>query len=128
MKVIIAGSRTITQRNIVNASFFWGLSKFVEEGCKLPLGEIEIVSGNANGVDKLGEELADFLKLDCKIFPANWNKYGKKAGYLRNIEMANYADALIAIWDGKSKGTKMMIDIAKKKGLKVYIYEIENEK
>ena len=127
MKVIIAGSRTITQKNIVFASFFWGLAKFVEQGCKLPLGKIEIVSGNANGVDKLGEELALFLKLELTTFPANWDRYGKKAGYLRNVEMADYADALIAIWDGKSKGTKMMIDIAKKKGLKVYIYKVENE-
>ena len=127
MKVIIAGGRTITKKNKVFAAFFYGLAKFVEQGCKLPLGEIEIVSGNAKGVDKLGEELAVFLKLPLRLFVANWKVYGKKAGYLRNIEMADYADALIAVWDGKSKGTKHMIDIAKKKGLKVYVYEVENE-
>ena len=128
MKVIIAGSRTITQKNIVFASFFWGLAKFVEEGCKLPLGEIEIVSGNAEGVDKIGEEMALLFKLRLTVFPANWKVYGKKAGYLRNVEMGDYADVLIAVWDGKSKGTKMMIDIAKKKGLKVYIHKMESKR
>ena len=121
MKIIIAGSRTITQKNIVFSTFFFGLAFFVKQGYKLPLGKTEIVSGNARGVDKIGEELATFLGLSLKEFPANWNKYGKRAGYLRNEEMANYADALIAIWDGKSKGTKHMIDIAKKKQLKIYI-------
>jgi hypothetical protein len=52
-----------------------------------------------------------------KIFPAQWSIYGKGAGYIRNREMAQYADALIAFWDGKSKGTKNMIDEAKKQGL-----------
>lgn len=127
MKVIIAGSRTITQKNKVFSAFFYGLAKFIEQGYKLPIENITIVSGHARGVDKIGEELADFLKLDCKIFPADWVHGGKKAGYERNLIMANYADALIAIWDGKSKGTKHMIDIAKRKGLKVYIYRTENE-
>jgi len=56
-----------------------------------------------------------------KQFPADWNKYGKSAGYKRNEEMAKYADALIAFWDGKSKGTKHMIDLAKRYGLKVKV-------
>lgn len=123
MKVIIAGSRTITNQDLVWATFFKGLAYFVNNGCKLPLGDITIVSGHAQGVDELGEKLADFLKLHCQIFPANWQTYGKKAGFLRNLQMANYADSLIAIWDGKSKGTKMMIDIANKKGLRVFVYE-----
>lgn len=127
MKVIIAGSRTIIKKNLVYSAFFYGLAAFVEQKTKLPLGKTTVVSGGCRGVDKIGEELAEFLKLQCKIFPADWNKYGKKAGYIRNCEMAEYADALIAIWDGKSRGTKMMIDIAKKKGLKVFIYNIEKD-
>ena len=83
----------------------------------------EIVSGGAKGVDKLGEDWAEANYMSLKIFPANWYKYGKSAGYKRNEEMAEYADALIAIWDGKSKGTKHMIDIAKKQGLIVAIFK-----
>lgn len=122
MKVIIAGSRTITDYqfvgNIVLDIIYkeWGLNS---SNIK------EIISGHARGVDKLGEKLAKKMNKKLKIFKANWWKYGKKAGYLRNVEMANYADGLIAIWDGKSRGTKMMIDIAKKKGLKVFVYEIK---
>lgn len=58
-------------------------------------------------------------------YPANWDKYGKSAGYIRNEEMAKVADSLLAIWDGKSRGTKHMIDIATKKGLTVFIYKVE---
>lgn len=114
MKVIIAGSRTITRELIIVDAVH--ASKFEI---------IEVVSGGARGVDKLGERYAESLNLPLKRLPANWNKYGLKAGYLRNVEMANYADALIAVWDGKSRGTKMMIDIAKKKGLKVFVYEVK---
>ncbi len=59
------------------------------------------------------------------MYPAAWDTYGLKAGYIRNEEMADNADALIAIWDGKSRGTKHMIDIATRKGLRVYIHEVK---
>lgn len=55
------------------------------------------------------------------IFKADWDKHGKAAGFKRNTEMAKYADALIAFWDGKSKGTKHMIDTAKSHNLKVRV-------
>ena len=57
-----------------------------------------------------------------KKFPADWGGLGKRAGYLRNEQMADYADALIAVWDGKSKGTKHMIDSAASKGLIVKVF------
>lgn len=123
MKIIIAGSRNITQKNKVFASIFYGLASFVTENIN-PLKNLEIVSGCCRGVDKIGEEFADFFKIQKRLFPADWDKYGKRAGYIRNTEMANYADALIAIWDGESKGTKMMINIAKEKGLKIYAYKM----
>jgi hypothetical protein len=125
MKIIIAGSRKITQKNIIFSAYFQGLANFVEDGCKLPLGNIEIISGGARGVDKIGEELAVYLRLELKVFPADWDKYGKRAGYIRNEEMAKYADALIAIWDGESKGTKHMIELAKKHNLRIYIYNLK---
>ena len=82
---------------------------------------VEIVSGGARGADKLGEVFAIYHNLEIKLFPANWDELGKSAGYIRNSEMADYAHALVAFWDKKSKGTKHMIDLATKKGLKVRV-------
>ena len=110
MKTIIAGSRNI---------YDYGL---VEEAVKESGFDItEVVSGKARGVDTLGEMWADNHKVSVKPFPADWDRYGKRAGPIRNFQMANYADALIAIWDFKSHGTKNMIKNARYKGLKVYI-------
>ena len=81
-----------------------------------------IISGGARGVDYLGKQLADELNIPVERYPANWSKYGRGAGPIRNSLMADNADALIAVWDGKSKGTLNMINTARKKGLKVFIY------
>lgn len=83
--------------------------------------EIEIVSGNANGADKLGERYAKDKGYNVTLFKAEWNVFGNSAGYMRNRDMAEYADALIAFWDGKSKGTGHMIDLANKCGIKVRV-------
>ena len=109
MKVIIAGSRSIINYRAVRSA--------IE---RVGIEITEVVSGTARGVDKLGERWAAENNIPIKRFPADWNKHDKRAGYLRNVEMAEYADALIAIWDGESKGTKHMIDIAIKNGLSVY--------
>jgi len=77
----------------------------------------EVVSGCARGADTFGETIAKKLKLPIVKYPAYWNKFGKSAGYKRNVQMADNAEALIAFEGGK--GTAMMIDIATKKGLKV---------
>ena len=83
--------------------------------------DIQIVSGTARGVDQAGERYAASRGLDCVRFPADWEKYGRRAGYLRNCQMAENADALVAFWDGQSRGTKHMIEIAKARGLAVRI-------
>lgn len=83
--------------------------------------DAEIVSGKAKGADSLGEKYAKEMDIPIKEFPADWNKYGKSAGYIRNKQMAEYSDVLVAFWDGKSKGTKHMIDLAKENKLIVYI-------
>lgn len=62
--------------------------------------------------------------MKLKLYPADWKKYGSSAGYIRNDEMAKYADCLIAFWDGKSKGTKHMIDLAVKRKIKVKLFRI----
>jgi len=115
MKTIIAGSRDIKDSELALADAISYCPFFDEIS--------EIVSGNCRGIDKEGEYFAIKEGYKLTTFPANWGKYGKKAGYIRNAVMADYAEALIAVWDKKSKGTKMMIDIAKKKGLKVFVYE-----
>lgn len=88
--------------------------------------QIEVVSGHALGTDRLGEIWAEHHNIKVTTFPANWQLHGKRAGYLRNIEMAEYADALVAFWDGMSKGTKHMIDIAKSKNLQVRVIKFES--
>jgi hypothetical protein len=82
---------------------------------------VEIVSGEARGADQLGERYAIERGHLVKRFPADWDNYGKGAGFRRNVEMADYAGALLAFWDGTSRGTQHMINTAKKKGLKIKI-------
>lgn len=81
----------------------------------------EIVSGGAQGIDFLAELYAKKKTIPFKEFPADWKNLGKKAGFIRNSEMAEYADGLIAIWDGKSKGTFHMISEMVKRNKLVYI-------
>lgn len=126
MKIIIAGSRNIPKVSGDKGKIF----DIIEDGLialgKSSLKDLQIISGGAKGVDTLAEQFAREMKIEFIKFEADWNKYGKKAGYIRNCQMAEYVGqegGLIAIWDGQSKGTKMMIDIAKKKGIKVLVYE-----
>jgi len=115
MKIIIAGSRNFNDYNLLKSSCDNLLTQFTN---------IEIVSGTARGADKLGERYARERGYDIKQFPANWDKFGKSAGYIRNDEMAQYSDMLIAFWDGTSKGTKHMIDLANKRGIRVIVIDI----
>lgn len=79
------------------------------------------MSGGAKGADTLGERYAEEKGFKVKRFPADWNIHGKKAGILRNEEMANYADTCVAFWDSQSKGTAHMIKRATELGLKVRV-------
>ena len=116
MKVIIAGSRLFNDYNLLKKHCDKILSNQIE---------VEIVSGTANGADKLGERYAKEKGYPIKRFPANWSELGKKAGYIRNEQMAIYADSLIAFWDGESKGTKHMIELAKKHNLNTRTIQIK---
>lgn len=71
---------------------------------------ISIVSGMARGADALGYRFAIENQVQVYTFPADWDKHGKRAGFMRNTQMGVFADVLLAFWDGKSKGTKHMID------------------
>lgn len=117
-RVIVAGTREFDNYSLLRMQLTDYLSP-------IPNEEIEIISGTARGADKLGEQYASDHNLKCIKFPANWNTYGKSAGYIRNAEMAKYASqehgVLFAFWDGKSKGTKHMIDLAYKYNLETYV-------
>jgi hypothetical protein len=131
LKTIIAGPRDFEDYEVVK--------KAIEEsGFEIA----EVCSGKAQGVDTLGEDWADENKIKIKPFPAKWKdldvegavikegkfgKYNAMAGFTRNQEMADYADALIAINKGDTSGTADMIKRAKAKGLKVFIYEVEKQ-
>lgn len=82
-----------------------------------------IVSGHAHGADTLGERFAKEQGLTVELHPAKWRALGKGAGMIRNAEMARASDALIAFWDGKSRGTAHMISFAKRRGLEVSVVD-----
>lgn len=109
MKVIIAGGR-----DFADYAFLKEKADSILKNVK----SISIVSGGANGADSLGERYAQENEYELIRMPANWDKYGKRAGYLRNEDMAKIADACICFWDGKSRGTGHMIQLAKKYDLK----------
>jgi len=119
MILIIAGSRNFNDFDFLETEVLKFLKKYKEE--KDPL---EIVSGNANGADKLGEKFAKKYGLKIHYKPANWKEYGKSAGMIRNKEMVDMSTHCICFWDGKSPGTKNMIDIAGKEGLIVSVIKI----
>ena len=116
LKCIIAGSRDITGYHILELAI---------KLCPFKDDIVEIVSGCARGADTLGEEYASNNLIPVKKFPAEWDLLGKRAGYIRNEEMAKYANAEIILWDGSSKGTKHMIDLSKKYNLKLYLVEVK---
>jgi len=117
MKVIIAGSRSITDPDeIEKATQFSGFDI------------TEVVSGACpRGVDRIGEEWAKRHGIPIRRFPAQWNAFGPLAGPMRNGVMADYADALIAVWDGDSPGTRNMIARAGEKGVPTIIWRVLKE-
>lgn len=114
-KFIIAGGRDFNDKAYLVEKVLDLI--FLEKDAKA-----EIVSGGASGADKLGEEFA--LRMGCRLtsFPADWDTHGKAAGPIRNEKMAEYADACIVFWDGKSRGTKNMIDMALKHKLELHVF------
>lgn len=110
MKTIIAGGRDITDRALA------------ERAIKRARFHItEVVCGDCRGVDQIGAEWAEAQGIPVKKFPADWNKDGNAAGPIRNRRMAEYANQLIAVWDGESKGTHNMIQEASARHLEVYV-------
>lgn len=117
MRVIIAGSRSITDYNTVCDA----MAAAAEQG----VFPTEVVSGTARGVDRLGERWAQEHKIPVTQFKADWEQHGRAAGYLRNRQMAEYAraeanvGACVLVWDGVSNGTRHMAKAAAECGLTV---------
>lgn len=110
VKLIIAGPRDL---NI-------GLVQLDQYIRTYNLVPTEIVSGGCVGIDRCGEQYAKFANVKCITFNAEWNKHGKAAGPIRNMEMAKYADALLLIWRGDSRGSKNMKECMEKLGKPIY--------
>jgi len=113
MKVIIAGGRDVTNYDLL-------LEAITESEYHIS----QVICGGASGADALGERWARENGVPVEKCHADWKKYGNAAGPIRNRQMANRGEALIALWDGKSRGTKNMIDEATKKGLKIKVYNV----
>lgn len=101
--------------------------KFLEETCKNFIKQNNIInptiiSGGAKGADSFAEIFASICKYKFIKFPAEWDKYGKQAGIIRNEKIINNSDIVLAFWDGKSRGTQHSINIAKSKNIPIYIY------
>jgi|3_EtaG_2_1085321.scaffolds.fasta_scaffold00247_15 hypothetical protein len=113
MKVIIAGGRNFHTYSVVK--------KAIEES-GYPI--TEVVCGCADGVDSLGELWAKQNNIPISRFPADWNKFGRGAGPIRNQQMAEYAEGLIAVWNGKSRGTGDMVTRANNEKLSLFIQRV----
>ena len=121
-RIIVAGGRSFQDYDLLKES----LDKIVPQ-----YENVEIVSGHANGAAILGEQYAKEHGLPCSIFPAEWSKYGKRAGFIRNSQMLEYAakekPLVVAFWNGSSTGTKDTLDKAEQMGITRYVFSY-NEK
>lgn len=121
MKVVIAGTR---YKDPINKVSFDDYTLVVQSIQRSGYTITELVCGMAIGVDRLGEQWAKVNNIPVKEMPATaqeWERYGKAAGPIRNARMADYADAAIVIWDGKSPGSRNMIDEMIKRNKPYYI-------
>lgn len=114
-KLVVAGGRDFKD--------YATLCKFIDHAMSevVKVNTLAIVCGEARGADALGKRYALERGLTVYSYPANWEKHGKSAGYKRNSEMADVCNGVVAAWDGKSRGTQHMINLAEKLGKQVSI-------
>ena len=106
MRLAIVGSRTFDDYDI--------FLQYIEKFLQLHYGNHTVISGGAKGADRLAKIFAQTWEREYIEFPADWNKYGKQAGFIRNQQIVDAADMILAFWDGKSRGTKDTIDKARR--------------
>lgn len=118
MKVVVCGSRSFRS---------YELAKRWLDGLRTMLPITEVISGGALGADRVGERWAGQHGVPIKLFPAKWEENGKVAGFIRNGEMVDEGEAVIAFWDGESSGTKNTIMRAMRKGIYVFVIPISEK-
>ena len=121
MKVIIAGGRDFTDETVMAIT----LNNLQDVDHVIEIEKLTLICGMARGADLTAYKLFKEVGLPVEAYPADWDQYGKQAGYIRNTQMANVADMLIAFWDGSSSGPKHMIDTARKLNLNVLVFNYE---
>ena len=110
MKLIVAGTRTFSDFQLAESEIL-----------KIATPEDTILSGCARGADEIGEKIARKYGMKIERYPADWSLYGRMAGPIRNEQMAKNADSCIVFWDGESRGTRSMIELAKKYHLNLFV-------
>lgn len=117
-QIIVAGSRGILDSQLVFGKLDRTLVNLRDRG-------MEIVSGLASGPDQLGKEWAELHNIKTALFPADWKRFGKQAGFIRNQDMSWYGTHLVAFWDMQSSGTRNMIETAQRDGLHVRVIQVQ---
>jgi hypothetical protein len=113
VRTIIAGSRGVVDyRQMLLAA------------AQMPWTPSLVISGHAPGADRLGERWARAQRIPLRLMPAEWTRYGRAAGHLRNLAMGSEAEALLALWDGSSQGTADMIEIAEDLDLVIKVWRV----
>lgn len=111
LRVLVTGSREWTRRAVISLQL-----------AKLPVGSI-VMHGDARGADRIAAAIAESLDLVVEDYPADWKRYGRKAGILRNFDMLDAKpDLVLAFWDGTSRGTKHVIEEAERRGIPIEVY------
>lgn len=126
MKIAVVGSREFGNMKFAEKMIMHIFTKEMDYRSDTPI----LISGGARGIDKLAEKVVNDInthmaysyKIDKVIFQADWDKYGKSAGFIRNKLIIDEADFVLAFWDGESKGTWHSIDLARKAGKSINIY------
>jgi len=122
-RLIIAGGRDFNDAVLLASVMEPVITNVTTQGLQLI-----IISGTARGADTLGARYARDNGIAVEEYPADWDRHGKSAGYKRNEQMADVADGVLVFWDGFSKGTKHMIDIAKRRQLELHIVKYKETK
>ncbi len=121
-RVIVAGGRDFNDYEYMRSK----LNELIIENITFGV-HVKIISGMANGADTLAVRYADEMEFTKILFPANWKRFPRIAGFLRNEDMLSIATHLVAFWDGESHGTKHMIEIARRNGIPVWVFDYKKK-
>ena len=124
MRIAIVGSRTFTDYDKFHDLLMKALCEFK---VNIATGAVTFISGGAIGVDSMAEQFCKQYSWPCKVIKPDWNRYGKSAGFIRNTEIVEDADLVLAFWDGESRGTLDSIRKATLNKKPVYIVGVPNE-